>query len=202
MAAEDLLDLAPHRFDGVEIGRIGRQIEQPRAPGLDGFADSPDFVRRQVVQDYQIACSQGGRKSLLNPSQNHFAIHGTFKQPRGARTPPAYAGDQRAGLIASVRDAGHQSSASEGPTAPARHLRIRPAFIHEYQSGDWLARQLFMPSSSFFGHVRPVLFGGDQSFFYTSSPSAEAINPSWKFGRAGPCERPTRPAWRRAARDR
>src|SRR5487761_102989 len=40
MTAEDLLDLAPHRFDGIEIGRIGRQIEQPRAPGLEGLANS------------------------------------------------------------------------------------------------------------------------------------------------------------------
>jgi len=74
MTAEALLDLAPHRFDGIEIGRIGRQIEQPRAPGLEGFADSPDFVRRQIVQDHQVAGSQGGRQSLLHPSQKHFAV--------------------------------------------------------------------------------------------------------------------------------
>src|SRR5579863_129270 len=95
---------------------------------------------------------------------------------------------------------GHQSATSQSPTAPARHLRICSAFIHEHQSGEGFACQLFMPSSSFFGHVGPVLFGGDQSFFYTSIPSAEAINPSWKLGSAGPCGRPTRLVWRRAAR--
>src|ERR1035438_10136321 len=31
VTAEDLLDLAPHRFDGIEVGRIGRQIKQPGA---------------------------------------------------------------------------------------------------------------------------------------------------------------------------
>ena len=36
--------------------------------------------------------------------------------------------------------------------------------------------------------------------FYTSIPVAEAINRSWKFGRAGPCGRPTRPARRRVDR--
>ena len=120
---------------------------------------------------------------------------------QGAQGPSqAYAGDQRAGLIASVRDAGHQSSSPEGPAAPPRHLGVGPAFIHKDQLVHRLRSQLFMPSSSFFGHVRPVLFGGDQSFFYTSSPAAEAINRSWKFGRAGPCEHPTRPAWRRVDR--
>ena len=46
VAAEGLFDLAPHRLDGVEIGRIRRQIKQPRAGGCDGLANSSDFVRR------------------------------------------------------------------------------------------------------------------------------------------------------------
>ena len=45
MTAENLLDFAPHRFDGIEVWRIRRQIQKPGALGLDGFADSPDFVR-------------------------------------------------------------------------------------------------------------------------------------------------------------
>src|ERR1019366_1990436 len=45
MTAEDLLDLAPHRFDGIEVWRIRRQIQKPGALGLDSFADSPEFVR-------------------------------------------------------------------------------------------------------------------------------------------------------------
>ena len=198
MTAEDLLDLAPHRFDGIEVWRIRRQIQKPGALGLDGFADSPDFVRGEIVHDHQVAGSQGGRQSLRHPGQKHFAIHGAFKKPRGARTLQAYARDQRAGLIASVRDASYQSPSPEGPAAQTRHLGIGPAFIHKDQPSQRFRSQLVMPSRSFFGHVRPVLFGGGQSFFYTSSPAAEAINRSWKFGRAGPCERPTRLAWRRA----
>ena len=137
---------------------------------------------------------------MRHPGQKHFAIHWTFKQPRGARTLQAYARDQRAGLIASVRDAGYQSSSPEGPAAQTRHLGVGPAFIHKDQPGQRFRGQLFMPLSSFFGHVRPVLFGGHQSFFYTSSPVAEAINRPWKFGRAGPCEHPVRLAWRRVDR--
>jgi len=134
---------------------------------------------------------------LRHPSQKHFAIHGTFKQPRGARTLQAYARDQRAGLIASARDVGDQSSSPEGPAAPTRHSGVGSAFVHKDQPGQQFGGQLFMPASSFFGHVGPVLFGGHQSFFYTASPVAEAINRWWKFGKAGPCERPTRLAWRR-----
>ena len=45
LTAQDWLDLAPHRFDGMEVWRIRRQIQRLGALGLDGFADSPDFVR-------------------------------------------------------------------------------------------------------------------------------------------------------------
>ena len=86
VTAEDLFDLAPHRFDGIEVGRIGRQIQKPGPCGLDRFAHSPDFVRGQIVQDHQVAGSQGRNQSLLHPGQKHFAIHRAFKQSRGART--------------------------------------------------------------------------------------------------------------------
>jgi hypothetical protein len=46
MAAEDLLDLARHGFDGGEVGEIGRQIQEPATDGLDGLTDSQDFVGR------------------------------------------------------------------------------------------------------------------------------------------------------------
>ena len=147
-----------------------------------------------------LAGSQGGSQALLHPGQKHLAVHGALKQPRSARTIHAYAGDQRAGLIVSAGDAAHQSSPSEGPAAQARHLGVGPAFIHENQAVHGRRDgQLLMPVRSSFGHVRPVLFGGGQSFFYTSSPVAEARDPPWKSGTAGPTVRLTRPAWRRVA---
>jgi hypothetical protein len=48
VAAQDLFDLAPHRLDGIEVRRIGRQIQQPDAGGFEGFPDSPDFVGGQT----------------------------------------------------------------------------------------------------------------------------------------------------------
>ena len=36
--AQVLFDLGPGLFDGIEVGRIGRQIEHFRSPSLDPFA--------------------------------------------------------------------------------------------------------------------------------------------------------------------
>ena len=149
LSAQDLLDLAPHVFDGVEVGGIGRQLERPRACGFEGLADSPDFVSCQIVHDHQVPLLQGGGQPLPDPGQKHLAVHGTRKQPRGARTLQAHAGDQRAGLLVSVRDARQQSSSCQGPAAPACHFRIGPAFIHKYQPTHRLRSQMFMPAGSF-----------------------------------------------------
>ena len=59
----------------------------------------------QVVQDHHVARAQGGGEPLPDPRQKHLAVHRAFKKPRSARTFQANAGDQRAGLIAPVRDA-------------------------------------------------------------------------------------------------
>ncbi len=42
--AEQLLELGPSLFDGVEVRRIGRQIDELRASGLDSLADAFDLV--------------------------------------------------------------------------------------------------------------------------------------------------------------
>ena len=59
VAAQDLFDLAPHGLDGIEVRRIRRQIPQPGASGIEGFPDSPDFVRGQIVQNHHLARAQG-----------------------------------------------------------------------------------------------------------------------------------------------
>jgi len=51
------------------------------------------------------------------------------------------------------------------PPTQARHLRVGTAFVHKYQMGGQFRSQLLMPTRSFFGHVRSLLFGGGQSFF-------------------------------------
>jgi len=165
VAAQDLFDLAPHGLDGIEVRRIGRQIQQPGAGGGKSFPDSPDFVRGQIVQNHHLAGAQGGCEPLGHPSQKHFAVHGAFKKPRSAGTLQTNAGDQGAGLIMPVRDARQESLPTPRSAPQARHLGVGSAFVHKHQMGRELGRQLLMPARPFFGDVGTLLFGGDQSFF-------------------------------------
>ena len=53
--AQQLFDLRPTLFNGVEVGGIGWQVAQLRFGSLDQFSDAIDFVSRQVVHHDNIA---------------------------------------------------------------------------------------------------------------------------------------------------
>ena len=80
-----------------------------------------------------------------------------------------------------LRDASDDSLSLGSPPAQPGHFGIGSAFINKHQCGERFVRQPFMPLGPFFGHVQPVLFGGEQGFFYRSSPVGGATNPPWKF---------------------
>src|ERR1035441_192395 len=53
--AQELLEFGPGLLDGVQVRRVGRQIEQLRTAGFDPLAYPSHFVRRQVVHHHHIA---------------------------------------------------------------------------------------------------------------------------------------------------
>jgi hypothetical protein len=52
---QQLVDLRPGLLDGIEVGRVGRQLEQLRAASLDQLSHSGHHVRRQVVHRYHLS---------------------------------------------------------------------------------------------------------------------------------------------------
>jgi hypothetical protein len=50
--AEQRLELGEQLFDRVQIGAVGRQVEQPGAARRDRFAPAVDLVGAEVVHDH------------------------------------------------------------------------------------------------------------------------------------------------------
>ena len=48
--AQQRLELGESQLDGIEIGRIGRQVEKGGASGLDRGADALDLVGGQIIE--------------------------------------------------------------------------------------------------------------------------------------------------------
>ena len=69
------LSLAKSCSIGVQVGRVGRQIEHARAHRPDRLVDADDLVSRQVIQDDDILAAQAGSEHLLDIGPEHFARH-------------------------------------------------------------------------------------------------------------------------------
>jgi hypothetical protein len=53
-SAQQYLELGERFFDGVQIGRVGRQVEELAASLLDQFSNPRTFVRREAV--HKVLC--------------------------------------------------------------------------------------------------------------------------------------------------
>ena len=60
------LGATPHGLDRIEVRRIGWEIHDSRADGLDRFSDAEILVRSQVIEDQHIIRTQPRRERLAN----------------------------------------------------------------------------------------------------------------------------------------
>ena len=107
------LDLPPHRFDGIEIRRISRQIEQARPRRLNGLANTGNVVRGQVVDDGNVTFPKAGSKLLAHPCQKELPVHRAVEKTRGERPVKADRRNQRVGMVVAMRGVRQKPQASQ-----------------------------------------------------------------------------------------
>src|SRR5690348_722195 len=159
------LELGEGVFDGIEVGAVGRQIEQPCACRFDGLANACDLVGGQIVHDDDVAGTQGRCQHLLAPGSKDLAIHRPVEQHRGDEAVEGQAADEGDGLPVPVRDGGAAALALRGPAAQARHVGREPAFVDENQA-LWIELGLPLgPALTCGFYVGTVLFAGVSGLF-------------------------------------
>ena len=77
------LELGEGILDGIEIGTVGRQVEQLCPACFDRPADARDLVGGQIVHDDDVTRAQGRRQHLLAPGSEDLAVHRPVEQHRG-----------------------------------------------------------------------------------------------------------------------
>jgi hypothetical protein len=53
--AQQRFEFGEHFFDGIEVGAVGRKIQDAGADGDNGLSDAGNFMRGQIVEDDDIA---------------------------------------------------------------------------------------------------------------------------------------------------
>jgi len=94
--AEAGLDGGPQRFDGIEVGRVGRQKQQRTASRGDQRRRGRRLMEPGVVQHDHAARRQHRQKHLCKIRVHHLRIAGARKGQRGDQ-PAVLAGRNDAG---------------------------------------------------------------------------------------------------------
>jgi hypothetical protein len=77
-----MFHLGEDLFDGIEIGALGRQEEQPRADAADCGSDGLGLVAAKIVHDDDVSWFEASKQVLFNIGQEAFAIDGPVEDAR------------------------------------------------------------------------------------------------------------------------
>ena len=152
-------------FNGIQVGRVRRQIPQACACGGDGLLHARHFVAGQVIRNNDVTRLQRRAEQCLHIHEERFAVPRAVQDHRRGDGIHAQACDKGGGVPVSVR---HRSEAARpfgGPASGAGHLRADPRFIQEDQRRHIKRGLVGLPLGSCRLHVVAFLLAGAQRFF-------------------------------------
>lgn len=132
------LEFREGQLDGIEIGRIGRQEQQPGALACDGFTDVLAFVRGEIVEHDDVPFAEGRGELGFDVRFEDVRVHGAIDDPWRGQAIAAQSGDEGHGFPMPVGDAGDQPPTFGAAPSEAGHLGREPRFVNEHQVPDLL----------------------------------------------------------------
>jgi hypothetical protein len=126
-----LFHLCPALFNGIEIGRIGRQIAESGASLFDEFAYTVHLVGAQIIHDHQLAGFQLRTKDMSEISQEDIAIGGRLNRHSGYPSGNTDGSQQCQGPPATGRNSLLDACAMQRAAVAPGHFRRDTAFVDE-----------------------------------------------------------------------
>ena len=188
--AQPSFALAKGQVKGVEVGRVGRQVEQVSAVGFEQPSKALDLVGGQLVEYDHLAWAERGAKHLLQVGGEDRPVdgpaHGQGRPPparrQGREQRPVRAARQRYGLVHPLPARCAAVPAALGP--------LRARLVHEGEAGHIPGLPRFHKSGPQrgdpLGVAFGVAFGGVHLFFLRRPPSPCPARPSVARLPAGP----------------
>ena len=163
--AQQRFELTDRLLDGIEIGRVLREVEEFRSDSLNGFGDTVDLVSGDIVHDDGVAGVKGGPETLFDVGEEGLAVHRPFDDEGSDHLVVAQACDEGDGLPMSVRRVVDQSIAAWGASPGSHHAGGDGRLIEKHQRRRIQQVLPADPTSARAGHIGPILLAGVQGFF-------------------------------------
>ncbi len=163
--SEQGLELGKELLDGIQIGRVRRQIAQLCPCRFNGFAYASHRVTAQVVGNDDIAGLERGTEEIPDVGQERRPLHRAIHHQRSRQAVMAQSSENRGGLPVTVRNGTDAALPLVGPAVAPCHLGAGAGFIKKYQSRGIKLALPRLPFTTCLLYVRSFLLAGVQGFF-------------------------------------
>ena len=163
--AQQVFELGEDLLDRIEVWGVFWQEEEFGAGGTDGAADGLALVAAEVIQNDDIAGSQGGNENRLDVEPEPFTVDRTIDEPRGIDAVATQCRQEGHRLPATVRNFGVQPHPARRPSAQRCHVGLGPGLIDEDEALRLDATLILDPLRPPPRHVGPVALASHQAFF-------------------------------------
>lgn len=160
------LELRKILLDWIEVGRIGRQVDEPGASRFDHLANAIDFVGSEVIHDHDILGLQGRAQTSGDIDAEDLTVHRLIDHEGRNDLITAQAGDKGRRLPMAVRHFADHPLADRTSPIGARHVGCGAALVDEDEFLRIKSVLIFSPNRARQGDVRPVLLGCVYHLFF------------------------------------
>jgi hypothetical protein len=163
--AKPMFKFCKELLDGVQVGRVFRQEEEPRAGRTDGAAYGIALVRAKIVHDHDVAWPQGRDENLLDIKPEAVAVDRSVDEPWRCDAIVAQRSQECHGFPVAMWHLGFDPLAARRPPSERRHVGLCPGLVDEHQAGGIDPTLIHRPLRPPTRDVGTVLLGGDQRLF-------------------------------------
>lgn len=162
---QECFELGECLFDRVQVGTIGRQIEQLGASRADRSPYGRLLVAAQIVHHDDVARPQGWHQELYHPGEETLGVDRPIeKAGRGdaVASQPGHKGERPASAVWHL---GNQALTSGAAAMCTGHVGLRPGLVDEDQAGRTNLVLSLPPLLAPPRDVSAILLAGAQAFF-------------------------------------
>jgi len=161
-------ELGEGHFDGIEVGAVGWQEQEPCASSFEDGLGLLAFVAGEVIQDDDVTRLKCRRELRLHIGFEDFPVHRAVDDPGHTQTVAPQRRNERLRLPMPEWRVRSEALSSPSPSAQPRHLRRGRRLVDEYQAVRLLTHPRLAvapPDSTLFSHIIAAGFACQQCFF-------------------------------------
>ena len=163
------LELGECLLDGIEIGAVGRQEQEPAFVALEGSCGGRAAVRREVIEDDDGSRLERGSKLGRNIDVEDFAVHCAFDHPGRDDAVAGQTGDEGLGIPFAEWSGAVEPFSDRRPAPEPGEAGLHGSFVDEHQTVRLATHARLAAGDPFKArgaNIGTLTLGCDQAFFY------------------------------------